>query len=128
MSPPLESLKKPDDVQAVLEAFKSGGWLTGFVGAGGMIARLLLRPEEGMTIGKAIRHTVAAFITAMSVWYAIRDAEMAGQIKAGCYGISGMAAPEILDGLLRWIRAKADAKVAEVKKGSNARAKKRKQK
>lgn len=127
MNPPIESLKKPDDIQAIFEAFKSGGWLTGFVGAGGMIARLLLRPEEGMTIGKAIRHTVAAFITAMSVWYAIRDADMAGQIKAGCYGISGMAAPEILDGLLRWIKAKADAKVVEAKKGSNAsRSRKRK--
>ncbi len=127
MSPPLESLKKPDDLQAVLEAFKSGGWLTGFVGAGGMIARLLLRPEDGMTIGKAIRHTLAAFITAMSVWYVIRDADVAGQFKAGCYGISGMAAPEILDGLLRWVKAKADAKVSEAKKGSNA-PKKRKRK
>lgn len=127
MSPPLESLKKPDDLQAVLEAFKSGGWLTGFVGAGGMIARLLLRPEDGMTIGKAIRHTLAAFITAMSVWYVIRDADIAGQFKAGCYGISGMAAPEILDGLLRWVKAKADAKVSEAKKGSNA-PKKRKRK
>ena len=127
MSPPLESLKKPDDVQAVLEAFKSGGWLTGFVGAGGMIARRLLRPEDGMTIGKAIRHTLAAFITAMSVWYVIRDADVAGQFKAGCYGISGMAAPEILDGLLRWVKAKADAKVSEAKKGSNA-PKKRKRK
>lgn len=92
-----------------------------------MIARLLLRPEDGMTIGKAIRHTLAAFITAMSVWYVIRDADIAGQFKAGCYGISGMAAPEILDGLLRWVKAKADAKVSEAKKGSNA-PKKRKRK
>ena len=127
MSPPLESLKKPEDIHTIFEAFKSGGWLTGFVGAGGMIARLLLRPEDGMTIGKAIRHTLAAFITAMSVWYVIRDADVAGQFKAGCYGISGMAAPEILDGLLRWVKAKADAKVSEAKKGSHA-PKKRKRK
>jgi len=113
--------KKAEDFQAIFEAFKSGGFLTGFVGAGGMIARLLLRPEEGMTIWKALRHTLAAFITGVSVWYAIRDMEISGQAKAGCYAISGMASPEILDGVLRWIQAKADAKVAEVKKGSRVK-------
>lgn len=120
--------KKAEDFQAIFDAFKSGGFLTGFVGAGGMIARLLLRPEEGMTIWKAIRHTLAAFITGVSVWYAIRDMEISGQAKAGCYAISGMASPEILDGVLRWIQAKADAKVAEVKKKTNAPTKKRKPK
>jgi hypothetical protein len=113
--------KKAEDFQAIFDAFKSGGFLTGFVGAGGMIARLLLRPEEGMTIWKALRHTLAAFITGVSVWYAIRDMEISGQAKAGCYAISGMASPEILDGVLRWIQAKANAKVAEVKKGSNGK-------
>lgn len=124
MEPPRS---QPDDWEAILLAFKSGGWLTGFVGAGGMIARLLLRPEEGMTWLRAVAHTLAAFITGILVWYAIRDVEMASQMKAGCYAISGMASPEILDFALRWIDAQANRKIGEVKKGSNAsRRKKRK--
>lgn len=116
---------QPEDWQAVLQAFKSGGWLTGFVGAGGMIARLLLRPEEGMTWIRAISHTLAAFLMAMMTWYAIRDVEMAGQLKAGCYGIAGMASPELLDFALRWINAQADRKIGEVKKGSHGTRKKK---
>ena len=103
-------------MQTIFEAFRSDGWLTGIVGAGGMIARLLLRQEDGMTLGKAIRHTLAAFITGVSIWYAIRDLDISGAYKAGCYAISGMAAPEILDATLRWIKVKAEVKIFEAKK------------
>lgn len=116
MSPPIESLRKPEDVQTILEAFRTDGWLTGVIGAGGMITRLLLRQEPGMTYWKAIRHTLAAFITGVSIWYGIRDLDISGAYKAGCYAICGMAAPEILDATLRWIKVKGEVKIFEAKK------------
>jgi hypothetical protein len=103
-------------MQATFTAFKNGGWLAGLIGLGGMVARLLLRPEEGMTLAKAIRHSVAAIVVGNIVWYILLEVEVAGQIKASALALSGLAAPELLDFALKWAKAKAENQLASVKK------------
>ena len=115
-------------MQAAFVAFKNGGWLAGLIGLGGMVARLLLRPEEGMTLAKAIRHSVAAIVVGNVVWYILLDVQAPGQIKASALALSGLAAPELLDFALKWVKAKADNQLASVKKKGTNGSKKAKRK
>ena len=105
----------------LLDSLRNGGFTAMMIGAAGMVARILLSGEEGMTIGKAIRHVLAAGITAYLVGQGLDATSMANGLKMACLGVSGAAATEIVEYAVRWIKAKGAAEVAKVlpKKGSN---------
>lgn len=92
----------------IIEAFKDGGWIAALIGLGGMIARLLLKPLKGMTWGKALSHSTAAAIISLLVWYVIHESTLSEPVKAVILGLSGMAAPELMDVVLQWVGIKTD--------------------
>jgi len=103
------------------------GVVASVVGGLSMAARLLLSTEP-VSLGWVVRRICAASIVAAIVGYAIQDHITSAGLKMGCVGASGYAAPECLDYLLRWIKAKGEKEVAKVegKKKPHGRRKKAK--
>ena len=102
----------PDDIPPELK----DGVVASVLGGLAMTARLLLSTEP-VTLGWVVRRVVAAAITAALVGYAVQDHIQSTGLKMAAVGASGDAAPETLDYLLRWLKAKGEAEVAKVSKG-----------
>lgn len=114
-------MKPVDDAQSgldLVDSLRNGGLTAMLIGAAGMVARILLSHDEGMTVGKAVRYVLAAGITAYFVDQGLQSTSMAHGLKTACLGISGAAATEIVEYAIRWIKAKGSAEVAKVK-GAN---------
>ena len=88
-----------------------------------MACRILLSDDK-VSIGKAIRHTLAAGGTAFFVGQGLEGLEISSGLKMALLGISGAASTEIIDASIRWIKARADNEVS--KAGGNKRAKRAK--
>ena len=84
------------------------------LGAAAMLARILLS-QEPVSIGWIIRRMSAAGITSVLVGFATQDYIHSEGLRFAAVGMSGYAAPEILDYALRYLKAKGEAKLAEVK-------------
>lgn len=116
-------MKPPDDQAAqglgLIEQLKAGGFTAVLIGMAGMVARLLLSNEEGMTLGKAARHVLAAGIVAWLVSQGLADVSMAPGLKNACLGIAGATATHIVDFAIEWVKAKGKAEVSKItlKKG-----------
>ena len=115
-----------NDWAAVASQLKSGGWIAALLGMAGMVARLLLRPEEGMTWIKAAQFVTVAAIGAIFADLALAEIKMAPTLKAATLGISGYSAPELFDIALRWINKTAEQKLGMAKKKQNAKPKRKK--
>ena len=102
----------PDDVQQVAK----DGVIAGSLGSAAMVARLLLSTEP-VTLGWVVRRVFAAAITAAFVGWAVSEHIQSIPLRFAATGAAGYAAPEVLDYLLKYIKAKGEAKVAEAKKG-----------
>ena len=102
----------PDDVPHEVK----DGVIASILGGLAMTARLLLSTEP-VSLGWVIRRVLAAAITAALVGYAIQDHIQSVGLRMGAVGAAGYAAPECLDYLMRYIKAKGEAEVSKVSKG-----------
>lgn len=99
------------------------GLVASVLGGLAMTARLLLSTEP-VTLGWVIRRVLAAAITAAIVGYAIQDHIQSPGLRMGAVGAAGYAAPECLDYLMKYIKARGGKEVgAIVGKQSNAKSK-----
>jgi len=89
------------------------GLVASVLGGLAMTARLLLSTEP-VTVGWVIRRVLAAAITAAIVGYAIQAHIQSPGLRMGAVGAAGYAAPECLDYLMRYIKARGEREVAAV--------------
>jgi len=98
----------------MFQQFREGGFTAALIGMAGMVARLLLSNEEGMTVGKAFRHVLAAGIVAWLVDQGLRDVAMANGLKTACLGVAGATATHLVDFAIEWVKARGKAEVAKL--------------
>lgn len=108
----------PDDIPREVK----DGVVAGVLGGLAMVARLLLSTEP-VSAGWVIRRVLAAAITAALVGYAIQEHIQSPGLRMGVVGASGYAAPECLDYLMKYIKAKGQSEVAKVIKTANGKKK-----
>lgn len=120
MSPPTPPIDH-DNTQALVK----DGLVASILGGLAMTARLLLSTEP-VSIGWVVRRVTAAAIVAAVVGYGIQDHISSPGLRMAVVGAAGYAAPEVLDYLLKYIKARGDAEVAKVTKKlpSNGKGKK----
>ena len=90
-----------------------------------MAARLLLSTEP-VSFGWVLRRVFAAAITAAFVGWAVTEHIQSVPLRFAAVGAAGYAAPEVLDYLLKYIKARGEAEVNKVKKGIRGKAKRKK--
>jgi hypothetical protein len=112
MSPP-----PPIDNEATQSLVKDG-LVASILGGLAMTARLLLSTEP-VSVGWVLRRITAAAITAALVGYAITDHISSPGLRMGVVGAAGYAAPEVMDYVLKYLKARGDAEVAKVTKKPN---------
>ena len=108
MSPP----PPPIDPESLPKELKDG-IVASVLGGLAMTARLLLSTEP-VSLGWVVRRVLAAAITAALVGYGIQDHIQSPGLKMGVVGAAGYAAPECLDYLMRYIKARGEKEVAAV--------------
>ena len=106
------------DVTGILK----DGLVASILGAMAMGARLLLSTEP-VTLGWVVRRVSAAAITAALVGYGIQDYIGSSSLRMAVVGACGYSAPEILDYVLKYIRARGDKELGALTKKPNAKAK-----
>ena len=110
MSPP----PAPVDAEATQSLIKDG-LVASILGGLAATARLLLSTEP-VSIGWVIRRVSAAAITACIVGYGIQDHIASPGLRMAVVGACGYSAPELLDYLTMYIKARGEAEVAKVTK------------
>ena len=110
MSPPTPPIDN-DQTQAIVK----DGLVASILGGLAMTARLLLSTEP-VSIGWVVRRVTAAAIVAAVVGYGIQDHISSPGLRMAVVGAAGYAAPEVLDYLLKYIKARGEAEVAKVSK------------
>ena len=108
MSPP----PPPIDPESLPKELKDGV-VASVLGGLAMTARLLLSTEP-VSLGWVVRRVLAAAITAALVGYGIQDHIQSPGLKMAVVGAAGYAAPECLDYLMRYIKARGEKEVAAV--------------
>jgi hypothetical protein len=108
MSPP----PPPIDPESIPKELKDG-IVASVLGGLAMTARLLLSTEP-VSLGWVVRRVLAAAITAALVGYGIQDHIQSPGLKMGVIGAAGYAAPECLDYLMRYIKARGEKEVGAV--------------
>jgi hypothetical protein len=118
MSPP-----PPIDPESLPKELKDG-IVASVLGGLAMTARLLLSTEP-VSLGWVVRRVLAAAITAALVGYGIQDHIQSPGLRMGVVGAAGYAAPECLDYLMKYIKARGEKEVAAVvgKPKTNGKAK-----
>jgi hypothetical protein len=99
----------PEDIPKELK----DGLVASILGGLAMTARLLLSTEP-VSLGWVVRRVFAAAITAAIVGYAIQDHIQSPGLRMGVIGAAGYAAPECLDYLLKYVKARGEKEVAAV--------------
>ena len=108
MSPPTP----PFDPESFPKELKDGV-ISSILGGLAMTARLLLSTEP-VSLGWVVRRVLAAAITAALVGYGIQDHIESPGLKMAVIGATGYAAPECLDYLMRYIKARGEKEVSAV--------------
>ena len=109
MSPP-----PPIDNDSTQSLVKDG-LVASILGGLAMTARLLLSTEP-VSPGWVLRRITAAAITAALVGYGIADHISSPGLRMAVVGAAGYAAPEVMDYVLKYIKARGEAEVAKVTK------------
>jgi len=109
----------PDDYNGLVK----DGLIASILGGLAMTARLLMS-EEPVTIGWVLRRLAAASITAVLVGYGVKDYIASESLRLCVIGGCGYCAPEITDYLIKYIKARGQKEVNNVK--TKARGKKTK--
>lgn len=124
-----EKMRPPEETAGLdlMQQLRQGGFTAALIGMAGMVAKLLLSTEPGMTWGKAARHVLAAGIVAWLVDQGLQEVAMSRGLKTACIGVAGAAAVHIVDYAIAWIKAKGEAEVAKItpKRGPTRAKKKR---
>ena len=105
-------MNSPIDPESVPKELKDG-IVASILGGLAMTARLLLSTEP-VTLGWVVRRVLAAAITAALVGYGIQDHIASPGLRMAVVGAAGYAAPECLDYLMRYIKARGEKEVASV--------------
>jgi hypothetical protein len=108
MSPPPPPIS-PEDIPKELK----DGVVASVLGGLAMTARLLLSTEP-VSFGWVLRRVLAAAITAALVGYGIQDHIQSPGLRMAVVGAAGYAAPECLDYLMRYIKARGEKEVGAV--------------
>jgi hypothetical protein len=116
--PPKMSAMNPEEIPHEVK----DGLVAAVLGGLAMVARLLLSTEP-VSIGWVIRRVFAAAITAALVGYAIQDHIQSPGLKMGAVGACGYCAPEALDYLLKYVKARGEKEVAKVTGKPNGKGK-----
>ena len=122
MSPP----PAPVDNEAT-QAIVKDGLVASILGGLAMTARLLLSTEP-VSPGWVFRRITAAAITAALVGYGIQDHIASPGLRMAAVGAAGYAAPEVMDYVLKYIKARGEAEVSKVTKKPNGKKKPAKRK
>ena len=122
MSPPVPPVDS-EQTQALVK----DGLIASILGGLAMTARLLLSTEP-VSPGWVFRRITAAAITAALVGYAIQDHIASPGLRMAAVGAAGYAAPEVMDYVLQYIKARGQAEVAKVTKKPNGKKKPAKRK
>lgn len=112
-------MKPPDDINGLVK----DGLIASILGGLAMTARLLMS-EEPVTIGWVLRRLAAASITAVLVGYGVKDYIASESLRLCVIGGCGYCAPEITDYLIKYVKARGEKEVNNVK--TKARGKKKK--
>jgi hypothetical protein len=98
----IQTMSEPED--SIIDQLRNGGFMASIIGMAGMIARILLSNEPGMTWGKAARYVFAAGIVAWLVGQGLNDFEMSQGLKDACIGVCGASATTIVDASIMWLK------------------------
>ena len=98
--------------------------IASILGGFAMTARILLSHER-VTFGYALRRFLAAAITAAMVGLATKEHFTSTGLWLACVGGAGYAAPEVADYFLRYVKAKGEQKLKEVKGGNKKKKRKK---
>ena len=102
----------PIDPDSITPQVKDGV-VAGILGGLAMVARLLLS-QEPVSFWWVVRRVCAAAITAALVGYGIQDHIQSPGLRMAVVGAAGYAAPECLDYLMKYIKARGEKEVAAV--------------
>jgi hypothetical protein len=102
----------PIDPESIPKELKDGV-VASVLGGLAMTARLLLSTEP-VSLGWVVRRVLAAAITAALVGYGIQDHIQSPGLRMAVVGAAGYAAPECLDYLMRYIKARGEKEVGAV--------------
>lgn len=86
--------------RSLLKEFLEGGWIIPFVGAAGMLARLMTAKKQ-YTIIEQLKNIVSAAIAAAIAWFILEQVNIPSLYKAITYGIVGVVSPEIIGGIIK---------------------------
>ena len=87
------------DFKSVIREFLDGGWVIPVIGAAGMIVRMLTYKGR-VSLKDFLRNVLAAAILSGILWFVLHDAPISDFIKAISYGVVGVVAPEIINGVI----------------------------
>lgn len=122
-TPPDSSTGQASADVANMTPYVKDGVIASILGGMAMTARILLSTEP-VTFGFVLRRFLAAGITAAIVGLATKDHFQSTGLWLATVGGAGYAAPEVADYFLRYVKAKGEQKLKEVK-GGKAKAKKK---
>jgi hypothetical protein len=100
----------PDDYNGLVK----DGLIASILGGLAMTARLLMS-EEPVTIGWVLRRLAAASITAVLVGYGVKDYIASESLRLCVIGGCGYCAPEITDYLIKYVKARGQKEINNVK-------------
>jgi hypothetical protein len=100
----------PDDYNGLVK----DGLIASILGGLAMTARLLMS-EEPVTIGWVLRRLTAASITAVLVGYGVKDYIASESLRLCVIGGCGYCAPEITDYLIKYVKARGQKEINNVK-------------
>lgn len=80
-----------------------------------MVSRMLLSTEP-VSFGWIVRRTLAAAIVAVFAGFALQEHISSLVMRFACIGLAGAAAPEVMDGAIRWVKGKINNEVSKVTK------------
>jgi len=127
MSPPPPSPSNPEEYQAIVK----DSLISSVLGGGAMVSRMLLSTDP-VSFGWIVRRTLAAAIVAVFAGFALQEHISSLVMRFACIGLAGAAAPEVMDGAIKWVKAKLNAEVSKVEKvtkgTTNGKAKRSKRK
>jgi hypothetical protein len=103
-------VKPPDDYNGLVK----DGIIASILGGLAMTARLLMS-EEPVTVGWVLRRLAAASITAVLVGYGIKDQIQSESLRLCVIGGCGYCAPEITDYLIKYVKARGQKEVNNLK-------------
>jgi putative flippase GtrA len=84
------------------------------LGAAAMLARCLMSTEP-VSVGWIARRMIAAAVTSVIAGFATQDYIHSEGLRYAAVGCLGYASPEVMDYVLRYIKAKGEQQISKVK-------------